>query len=77
MRVCVKSGIKQLDPYKERLSQIPGIIFQKVSDNNLSIYKDFGVIIDPEEFGMDREVLAAKLLHEKIQTKKYFYPPLH
>ena len=63
--------------YKERLTQIPGIIFQKVSDDNLSTYKDFGVIIDPAEFGMDREVLSAKLLHEKIHTKKYFYPPLH
>ena len=63
--------------YKKRLSEIPGIGFQYVPDFCMTTFKDFAVLIDPKKFGMTRTELVAKLAHEHIYTKKYFYPPLH
>jgi len=63
--------------YKQRLSELPGISFQNVSENDVSTYKDFGVIIDAKNFGINRDQLISELDKECIYTKKYFYPPLH
>ena len=63
--------------YRARLSKIPGISFQIVDKVNVSTYKDYAVIITPEEFGMNRDTLMEKLKAEGIQTKKYFHPLLH
>lgn len=65
------------DYYKERLSKIPGISFQKVDRKNISTFKDYGIVIDPSVFGMGRDMLMKKLADEGIQTKKYFHPLLH
>ena len=65
------------DRYKARLSGIPGIGFQKVHDANLSTFKDYAIVIDPDDFGMTRDELMKKLKSEGIQTKKYFHPLLH
>jgi sugar O-acyltransferase (sialic acid O-acetyltransferase NeuD family) len=63
--------------YRERLKELPGITFQAVADSDLSTYKDMGIVIDKDMFGMDREHLIAELQKEGISTKRYFYPPLH
>lgn len=63
--------------YKKRLSVIPGITFQKVNEGNLSTYKDYAVLIDPQQFGKTRNELMERLNAEGIQTKKYFHPLLH
>ena len=63
--------------YKDRLSKVPGLVFQRVKENNISTYKDLGIIVNKEEFGMNRDLLQKELSAEKIYTKKYFYPPLH
>jgi dTDP-4-amino-4,6-dideoxygalactose transaminase len=63
--------------YKQRLFELPGISFQHVSENDVSTYKDFGVIIDAKNFGINRDKLINELEKESIYTKKYFFPPLH
>ncbi len=63
--------------YQSRLSEIPGIYFQHIAESDLSTYKDFGIIINEHEFGMNRDKLIAKLRKKGIHTKRYFYPPLH
>jgi len=63
--------------YREALSTLPGISFQKIEEDNQHTYKDFTILIDPGKFGMDRDRLHLLLDRENIQTKKYFYPPLH
>jgi dTDP-4-amino-4,6-dideoxygalactose transaminase len=63
--------------YRERLNSISGIKFQKITDGCVSTYKDFSILIDPEKFGMNRNLLATALNAENIQTKFYFYPPIH
>jgi len=63
--------------YRKRLSEIPGIRFQKIDKMNVSTFKDFAIVIHPEIFGMSRKVLIKKLNEEGIFPKQYFYPPLH
>lgn len=63
--------------YRTELDGTPGIGFQKLPPGHLSTYKDYSVRVDPEAFGMTRDELAGALLKENIETKKYFYPPLH
>ena len=63
--------------YKRNLSRIPGIRFQKIKHGNQHTYKDFTIVIEPDEAGISRDQLYEELLRRNIQVKKYFYPPLH
>lgn len=63
--------------YTAELEGTPGIGFQRLPPGHVSSYKDYSVCVDPEAFGMTRDELAGALLRENIETKKYFYPPLH
>jgi dTDP-4-amino-4,6-dideoxygalactose transaminase len=63
--------------YYERLAEADGLTFPAVPKYALSSYKDFCVFVDPERFGMDRDNLMARLEKDDIQTKRYFYPPIH
>jgi dTDP-4-amino-4,6-dideoxygalactose transaminase len=63
--------------YTGLLAPLPGVRFQKVLPGDLSTYKDYSVQVRPRTFGMTRDALAEALLAERIETKKYFYPPLH
>ena len=40
-------------------------------------FKDYSIHVTPSQFGMTRDELAEGLLAENIETKKYFYPPMH
>lgn len=63
--------------YTSLLAPLPGVRFQEVLPGDVSTYKDYSIHVTPETFGMTRDALAEALLAEKIETKKYFYPPLH
>jgi dTDP-4-amino-4,6-dideoxygalactose transaminase len=63
--------------YTEILSSLPGIRFQKVHPADTNTYKDYSIHVTSEAFGMTRDALAQSLRAENIETKKYFYPPLH
>jgi dTDP-4-amino-4,6-dideoxygalactose transaminase len=63
--------------YTDLLSFLPGLGFQRVHPENVSTYKDYSVHVTAETFGLSRDELAAALLAENIETRKYFYPPLH
>jgi dTDP-4-amino-4,6-dideoxygalactose transaminase len=63
--------------YTERLRTLPGTKFQSVDPKDGHTYKDYSVHLTPAEFGMNRDELAGALLAENIETKKYFWPPLH
>lgn len=63
--------------YTSLLAPLPGLRFQQVLPADVSTYKDYSIHVTSEEFGMTRDGLAEALLAEKIETKKYFYPPLH
>lgn len=63
--------------YEQRLSGQSGLSFQKIRPDATPSRKDFGIVIDEAEFGISRDQLYEALLRENVQTKKYFYPPLH
>jgi dTDP-4-amino-4,6-dideoxygalactose transaminase len=63
--------------YTEILSSLPGVRFQKTHSEDTNTYKDYSIHITPEMLGMTRDELANALLNQNIETKKYFYPPLH
>jgi len=63
--------------YTTLLAPLPGVSFQRVLPGDVSTYKDYSIHVMRETFGMTRDALAEALRAEKIETKKYFYPPLH
>ena len=65
------------EQYMSLLAGTPGIQFQVVDEGDHSTYKDFSILISPNEFGMSRDEVGAALQSQGIPTKKYFYPPLH
>jgi dTDP-4-amino-4,6-dideoxygalactose transaminase len=65
------------DKYKKLLAKLPGLSFQVVRKGNLSTYKDLTIVIDEEEFGLNRDILSWQLKKTGIDTRKYYYPPVH
>lgn len=63
--------------FKQHLADVPGLSFQTIKEGNVSAYKDFGLLVDKELFGLNRNQLAAALAAENIMTKFYFDPPIH
>ncbi len=63
--------------YKENLSKVSGISFQRIRKGCRSSYKDFCILVDPSAFGLNRDQLMEALRMEGISTRRYFYPPGH
>lgn len=63
--------------YDGLLREERGLQFQVIREGDLSTYKDYSVVVDPLKASLDRDALAAHLLQDGYETKKYFYPPLH
>ncbi len=63
--------------YAALLSPAPGLKLQRVNPGDVSSFKDFSIRIDARARGVSRNRLAADLLEDNIETRKYFYPPLH
>jgi dTDP-4-amino-4,6-dideoxygalactose transaminase len=61
----------------ERFASLPGIRCQKIDPCNRSSYKDFSIVVEEREFGLDRMRLADALSAEGIQTRVYYSPVLH
>ena len=65
------------DLYTMRLAHLPGLKFQTIAADDVCTYKDYSIHISAKAAGIDRDGLAASLLAENIETKRYFYPPMH
>lgn len=63
--------------YFDELSKLGGISFQEIEKGNKCTFKDFPVIIDRKVFGKNRNFVARQLEKNGIETKKYFFPPMH
>jgi dTDP-4-amino-4,6-dideoxygalactose transaminase len=74
-RVRRRNQIAQM--YTNQLSSLHGLRFQSVHPTDVNTYKDYSIHVTPNQFGMTRDELAEGLLAENIETKKYFYPPMH
>jgi dTDP-4-amino-4,6-dideoxygalactose transaminase len=65
------------DRYRKSLAGLPGLRLQEVDEGDASTYKDLTVIVDPDAFGCDRDQLASALRREGVDTRPYFWPPVH
>lgn len=68
---------KRVNYYKEQLSKVPGISFQKIAPEDRCSYKDFAMVIDKDAFGMTRDQLWEVLKKEDFESKNYFSLPVH
>ncbi len=63
--------------YKVGLENLPGISFQTIPPNCRTSGNYMVIFVDTEKLRMSRDELFLKLEENNIQTKKYFYPPVH
>jgi dTDP-4-amino-4,6-dideoxygalactose transaminase len=63
--------------YRDALDGIPGLSFPLVRPEDRSTYKDFTVLVEPHEFGLDATGLEHALAVERIETRRYYSPAVH
>ena len=63
--------------FKDELDGVPGVGYQLVDEGDLSTYKDLTLILEPETFGLDAAGLRQALDAEGIDSRRYYYPPIH
>ena len=64
------------DHYRVGLKGVDGISVQVVDDGDTSTFKDFTISVG-DDFGISRDALGAALGAEGIDTRRYFFPPVH
>ncbi len=77
MPKAIEHRLNMISIYKDELSKLPGITFQKMTDGCHSNGVYFGIFIDRDKFGMSRDDLSSKLQALGVQTRKYGSPALH
>ena len=63
--------------FKAELADVPGVGYQLVDEGDLSTYKDLTVILEPDSFGLDAAELQRALDAEGIDSRRYYFPPIH
>jgi dTDP-4-amino-4,6-dideoxygalactose transaminase len=63
--------------FRSELGRLPGLAFQAVGPDVRSSVKDFAILVEEGEFGLNRDQLAQALAAENVETRPYFYPPAH
>ncbi len=63
--------------YRERLTLLPGLRFQRIPPDRASSYNYAAILLDPSVSHVTRDDLHYRLGQRGIQTKCYFYPALH
>ena len=63
--------------FQEFLGRLPGIGFQEVRHGDRHSYRELSITIEPGPFGLSRDELALALAAEKVDTRKYYQPPIH
>ena len=64
--------IKNAMLYKEYLSDCPGIVFQKDENDSLNVHWMNAIIIDPKQYGHNKDELIAHLISNNIDTRLLF-----
>lgn len=58
--------------YRERLKNLPGIIFQAEFEGCRNVYWMNGIVVDRQVNGIDRDSLMRKLSDRGIETRRFF-----
>lgn len=63
--------------YRRNIAAIRGLRAQHVDPDDASTYKDFTITVEREVYGLGRDELVAALAAEGVDTRRYFWPPVH
>jgi dTDP-4-amino-4,6-dideoxyglucose len=63
--------------YYQFLSGIPGLSFARPAPDQKPTWLYFPIVIEPQRFGVDRNILAKALAAENLFVRKYFELPCH
>jgi dTDP-4-amino-4,6-dideoxygalactose transaminase len=63
--------------YCDGLLTVPGIDVQVVDHGDESTYKDFTIRVDEATFGLSRDGVVTALRSRGVDTRCYFWPPVH
>lgn len=63
--------------FVKRTAGLPGLRFPELAEGDVSTYKDLTLIIEPADFGLTVPELASALRAEGIDTRRYYFPPIH
>jgi len=63
--------------FQEVLGRLPGIGFQRVRPGDRHSYRELSITVEPGLFGLTRDELALALAAEKVDSRKYYQPPIH
>lgn len=63
--------------FRAETAGVPGLALALVDEADTSTYKDLTVIVDADRFGMAAPQLAEALRAEGIDSRRYYYPPIH
>lgn len=66
-----------VDRFKKRTAGVSGLDYQQVRNEDVSTFKDLTLVIDPDAFGLSAVGLGRALAAEGIDTRRYYYPPIH
>jgi len=66
-----------VEVFVKRIDGVPGIRIPQVDSADLSTYKDLTLVLDEVGYGLNVEMLAAALSAEGVDSRRYFYPPVH
>jgi len=75
-RALVQSRLRLIQRYRERTRNLRGCNVQEFPEDRVSSGNYFTLLIGPDA-KMDRQGVFETLMASGIQTKKYFYPPVH
>jgi dTDP-4-amino-4,6-dideoxygalactose transaminase len=62
------------DRYRDRLRDVPGLWFREDLADVQHNYSSFPVLIESDEFGLNRNQLCEYLKRFNVHARKYFYP---
>jgi dTDP-4-amino-4,6-dideoxygalactose transaminase len=63
--------------YSDALAGLPGIRIPTVPEGDRSTFKDYTILVESTEFGVDADALAFALKSDGIETRRYYSPPVH
>lgn len=74
-RVAARAEL--VERFRARTGGLPGLTFPVVDDGDVSTYKDLTLVVEPDRFGLTAPELASALTAEGIESRRYFWPPVH
>jgi len=60
--------------YSAALDSVPGLTVPYEAPNAKSTFWMYGLVVDAEQFGMDKNTLVDKLNNQGVDTRDFFYP---